>query len=283
MFFDDAGKPLRMVGFTSDVTRRKLIEEELRRSEAFLAEGQYLARMGSFSWRVDTDEITWSEQLYRMYEVDAGMPITCDVIRSRVHPEDVSLYEKLTDLARTGGDYVEWQYRLLMPNGSIKFMQAVAHATQDRDGQLEFIAAVQDVTASRLSQEALDKARAELAHAARVMSFGALTASIAHEVSQPLSGIITNASTCVRMLDADPPNIEGARETARRTIRDGNRASEVITRLRALFSRKDFTAESVDLNDARARGHRVDTCRAAEKPGHSADRIHAGSSAREGR
>jgi signal transduction histidine kinase len=77
-----------------------------------------------------------------------------------------------------------------------------------------------------------------------------LTASIAHEVNQPLSGIVTNASTCLRMLAADPPNLDGARETARRTIRDGHRASEVITRLRGLFGRKDVGTESVDLNEA---------------------------------
>ena len=85
---------------------------------------------------------------------------------------------------------------------------------------------------------------------ARVTSLGVLTASIAHEVNQPLSGIITNASTCLRMLAADPPNVEGARETATRTIRDGNRASEVITRLRALFSNKEAACESLDLNEA---------------------------------
>jgi len=239
-----------MVGFTSNVSRRKLVEEELRRSEAFLAESQQLARMGSFSWRVATNEITWSEHIYRIYEIDPGTPITFDLTRTRLHPEDVSLYEKMTDHARRGDDEFEWQYRLLMPDGSIKYMQAVAHAVQDRDDQLEYIAAVQDVTARRLSQEALDKARAELAHAARVMSLGTLTASIAHEVNQPLSGIITNASTCVRMLDADPPNIDGARETAKRTIRDGRRASDVIVRLRAMFRKKDFSVESVDLNEA---------------------------------
>lgn len=84
----------------------------------------------------------------------------------------------------------------------------------------------------------------------RVMSLGALTASIAHEVNQPLSGIITNASTCLRMLDANPPNVDGARQTAQRTIRDGHRASDVITRLRALFSKRDATTEAVDLNEA---------------------------------
>ena len=126
-----------------------------------------------------------------------------------------------------------------MPDQSVKYLHVVAHGTRDKDGQLEYIGAVQDVTQRRLSEEALGKARSELAHVARVTSLGALTASIAHEVNQPLSGIITNASTCLRMLAADPPNVDGARETARRTIRDGNRASDVITRLRALFGKKD--------------------------------------------
>jgi PAS domain S-box-containing protein len=123
-------------------------------------------------------------------------------------------------------------------------------AGEDHDGQLEYIGAVQDVTQRRSSEEALDKARSELSHLARVTRLGVLTASIAHELTQPLSGIITNATTCMRMLGADPPNLEGARETARRTIRDANRASEVVTRLRALFCKKEVTAESVDLNDA---------------------------------
>jgi C4-dicarboxylate-specific signal transduction histidine kinase len=129
-------------------------------------------------------------------------------------------------------------------------MLAVARATRDQAGQLEYIAAVRDVTAHRLADEALDKARSELAHVARIMTLGALTASIAHEVNQPLSGIITNASTCMRMLDAEPPNVDGARETTKRTIRDGRRAADVITRLRALFTHKDTATELVDLNQA---------------------------------
>jgi len=201
---------------------------------------------------VATDEITWSEQLYRIYEFEVGMPVTLELIRTRVHPEDVSLLEKMkmVDQARGGSNDFEWQYRLLMPDHSIKYMHAVAHATRDRDGQLEYIAAVQDVTVRRISEEALTRARTELAHVARATTLGTLTASIAHEVNQPLSGIITNASTCQRMLDADPPNVDGARETVRRTIRDGNRASDVITRLRALFGRKSATTESMDLNEA---------------------------------
>ncbi|MGH9475331.1 MAG: PAS domain-containing protein [Terriglobales bacterium] len=101
-----------------------------------------------------------------------------------------------------------------------------------------------------LNEAALGKARSELAQVARATSLSTLTASIAHEVNQPLSGIITNASTCLRMLSADPPNVAGALETARRTIRDGNRAAEVIQRLRALFAKKDLVPEAVDLNEA---------------------------------
>lgn len=102
----------------------------------------------------------------------------------------------------------------------------------------------------QISEETLHRVRSELTRVARVKSLGVLTASIAHEVNQPLAGIVTNASACLRMLDDDPPNVDGARETARRTIRDGNRASEVIARLRALFSKKDGLTGSLDLNEA---------------------------------
>jgi C4-dicarboxylate-specific signal transduction histidine kinase len=100
------------------------------------------------------------------------------------------------------------------------------------------------------AQEELRNTQADLAHMIRVTTMGELTASIAHEVNQPLAGMVTNASTCLRMLAADPPNVDGARETARRTIRDGNRMSDVIARLRALYSKKDATTEPMDLNEA---------------------------------
>jgi C4-dicarboxylate-specific signal transduction histidine kinase len=157
---------------------------------------------------------------------------------------------KMLTPGRGGRNDFEGHHRLIMPDNSIKYLHVIAHATQDEDGGLEYIATVQDVTARRVSEEALEKARAQLADVARVTSLGVLTASIAHELNQPLAGIITNASTCLRMLAADHPDIDGARETARRTIRDGNRASQVIARLRALFTKKESTTELVDLNEA---------------------------------
>jgi C4-dicarboxylate-specific signal transduction histidine kinase len=156
----------------------------------------------------------------------------------------------MIERASSAASDFQYEHRVLMPDHSVKYLHMIAHGTRNEDGELEYIGAVQDVTNRRLSEEALGKARSEVAHVARVMSLGALTASIAHEVNQPLSGIITNASTCMRMLDANPPNVDGARATARRTIRDGDRAAAVITRLRALFSKKAATIESMDLNEA---------------------------------
>jgi PAS domain S-box-containing protein len=238
------------VAFVLDLSDQKQAERALRRSEAFLAEGQRLSQIGTFSWRVATDEVTWSEQLYRIYEFEMGVPVTLELIRTRVHAEDLSVLEKMMERARGDANDFEWHYRLVMPDRSIKYLHAVAHPTRDQDSQVEYIAAIQDVTARRLSEDALDKARAQLTHVARATSLGVLTASIAHELNQPLSGIITNANTCLRMLAADPADVDGARETARRTIRDGNRASEMIARLRALFTKKESTTGPVDLNEA---------------------------------
>jgi len=241
--------PPSFTGYLRDITERKRAEQELRRSEAFLAEAQHLSRIGSFSWRVPTDEITWSEQLYRIFQIDQDAQVSFELIGTRIHPEDLSVFQEHIERSRRDSSDLRLEFRLQMPDGAVKYVHVVAHIRGDH-GQQEYIGAVQDVTERRSSEEALSKARSELSRVARVTSLGVLTASIAHEVNQPLSGIVTNASTCLRMLAADPPNVEGARETARRTIRDGNRASEVISRLRSLYGKKDPTIESVDLNEA---------------------------------
>jgi len=234
----------------TDIEDRKRAEEELQRSEALLAEAQRLTLTGSFSWRLDTDEITFSEQVYRIFEFDQDSPVTLAQIASRQHPEDIPLLSEKIDLARRGITNHNYEIRLQMPDGRIKYLRTSAYGARDRHGRPEYIGAIQDVTQRRASEEELSRARSELSRVSRFASLGVMTASIAHEINQPLSGIITNASTCLRMLTLDPPNVEGARETARRTIRDGNRASDVITRLRALFSKKDIIAERVNLNDA---------------------------------
>lgn len=222
---------------------------DLQRSEALLNEAQHLSSTGSFSWRVAGDTLEFSEQTYRMYGLDPEAPVTLELIASRTHPEDLPLWQELIAVARGPASDLDYVYRALLPDLSVRHLHLVAHGARDADGQLEYIGAIQDVTQRYAAEEALSKVRSELAHVTRLTTLGALTASIAHEVSQPLAGIVTNSSTCLRMLAAEPPNVAGARETVRRTLRDGHRAADVITRLRALFGNKGVTNERVDLNE----------------------------------
>ena len=235
----------------SATIERMRSDEALKRSAALLERTQQLSSAFCFSWCVETGEIGWSKELSQLFELDpADVPVTLELIGARIHPEDLPSFHEMIERARSGVSDFEFERRLRLPDNSVKYLRLVAHRTRDQYGQTEYIGAVQDVTHHRDTEEALAKLRAELARAARVTSLGVLTAAIAHEVNQPLAGIVANASTCRRMLAADPPDVEGARETARRTIRDAARAAEVVKRLRALFCKKAATRESLDLNEA---------------------------------
>jgi signal transduction histidine kinase len=211
---------------------------DLARSEALLSEAQHLSSTGSFLWRVSNDRITFSKQTYRIFGIDQNIPVSFDLAMSRVHPEDTPALLELLGRARTQGDDMDYEYRLLMPSRSVKYLHLVAHATQDQGGHIEYIGAIQDVTDRRVSGEALDKARSELVHVSRVASLGALTASIAHEVNQPLGAVVANANACLRWLDRQPPKLEEAKESVRQIVLDGVRGSEVLTGIRSLLRRE---------------------------------------------
>jgi len=243
---EENGNIFGWCGINTDIEERRRAESELRRAYDHLTEAQRLSHTGSFTADFERDEHTWSDELYRICEFEPGSTITIHSFGEIVHPEDVQLYQSGIEQAIAGADH-EIAFRIVTSSGVVKHLHGFAHRVADRP---VFVGAVQDVTESRLTEEALNRARSELEHMARVTTLGVLTASIAHEVNQPLAGIITNATTSLRMLDRDPPNLAGARETARRMIRDGNRAADVIGRLQALFGKREFTLESVDLNDA---------------------------------
>jgi signal transduction histidine kinase len=250
------GRPIFM-GAIQDVTENKLAEEalkareaELRRADVHLTEAQILSKTGSFTADLERDEHIWSDGFYRICELEPGsVKVTTQTLQAFVHPEDMSFFHGAIQRALSGEE-PEFVFRIVTPRGLTKHLRGIAHRVEQIPDRPIFVGAVQDVTESKVAEDALNRARTELAHVSRVTALGALTASIAHEVNQPLSGIITNATTCLDMLGDDPPDLEGARVTVQRTLRDGNRASEVIKRLRAMFSRKQPTTEPVDLNDA---------------------------------
>jgi len=247
-FHDIDGRIANWYGLVIDIEDRKRAEMELRRAYDSFADAQRLSHTGSFITDLVGDDHNWSEEALRIFEFDPGSKVTLQAIRDVIHPEDMPAFEAAFTRAIEGLD-VSLAYRIITSGGNVKHVRAIAHITQNMNGQPVFIGALQDVTEAKAAEEALNRAGAELAHVSRVTAVSALTASIAHEVNQPLSGIITNAGTCLRMLAADPPDLDGARETARRTLRDGNRAADVISRLRALFSKREFTLEPLDMND----------------------------------
>jgi PAS domain S-box-containing protein len=168
-----------------------------------------------------------------------------------VHPDDMPHIGPIFAEAIATGKPIDNEARIRRFDGVYRRVQVRGLPLRDTFGQiLRWYVLLADIEDRKRAEDALDQTREELARVARVMTLSALTASIAHEVNQPLSGIITNAGTGLRMLDADPPNVDGAREAARRALRDGHRAADVIARLRAMFSKKEFTLEPLDLNEA---------------------------------
>jgi PAS domain S-box-containing protein len=245
---DEAGGIVKWYGVNTDIEERKRAAAELQRAYDSFADAQRLSKTGSFVCDLVEDDLNWSDEAYRIFEFEPGTKVTIQRIRDIVHPDDLASFDSVISRGKSGAD-VEFAYRIVTSRGTVKHVRGVAHITGQTDGRSIFAGAVRDVTESMVAEEALNEARSALAHVARVTALSTLTASIAHEVYQPLSGIITNAGTCLRMLAANPPDIEGARLTAQRTIRDGNRASDVVARLRALFTRKDARWEPVDLNE----------------------------------
>ena len=222
----------------------------LFRSYVHLTEAQILSKTGSFTSDLERNEHIWSDGFYRICELEPGsIEIRTETLQAFVHPEDLTFFHGAIQRA-LAGEEPEFVFRIVTPGGVTKHLRGIAHRIEQIPDRPIFVGAVQDVTESKVAEEALNRARAELAHVSRVMTLGALTASIAHEVNQPLSGIITNATTCLDMLGDDPPDLEGARATVQRTLRDGNRASEVIKRLRVMFSHKLPTTEPLNLFDA---------------------------------
>ncbi|HEX5077637.1 MAG TPA: ATP-binding protein, partial [Geminicoccaceae bacterium] len=220
---------------------------DLRRADAYLAEAQRLSRTGSFGWNVASGEIFWSEEMYRIFGFDHPVALTTEMMIERIHPDDVEAVQRFIDRAPYDGGNWEFEHRLLMPDGSVKFLQVVAHAARDESGDLEFVGAVMDVTASKLSQEALHKAQSELAHLSRVMTLGEL-ALIAHEVNQPLAAIVTNGEASLRWLARSPPETGEVRSGLQRIIGDAKRAGEVIHRIRALSRNVEPERVRLDLN-----------------------------------
>jgi PAS domain S-box-containing protein len=244
------GRDKYVLSTMHDVTELRRAEELKRRSEAYLTEGQRLSHTGSWAWNVSTGDLYWSDEHYRIFGLDPEkFELTIEAAREFIHPEDRPAANQAFEKAIGEGTEFDWNFRIVRPDGTGRYVHSNAHPVFGDAGEVtEYVGTIMDMTRRKLSEEALRQAHAELAHASRVLTVGELTASIAHEVNQPLGAIVTNGNASLRLISRDPPNIEGAREAVDCMIADAMRASQVIVQIRALIKKSPPAMAPLNLN-----------------------------------
>ncbi|GGI23664.1 hypothetical protein GCM10010987_25530 [Bradyrhizobium guangdongense] len=223
-----------VVHLASIAIERSQAEAVLRRDEFYLTEGQRIGLTGTFAWDVTTDEVTFSDQLKRIFEFDSDTVVTIPRLRERIHPDDLRSSGVYLQEVQAGSDSPDYELRLRMPDDRIKYLSVCARMVRHEDGQVECLGAIQDITRRRLAENARDNIRSELAHVSRVVSLGALTASIAHEVNQPLASIVTSSETALRWLNRPEPDFGKVESVLRRVVSDARRAADIINRIRTM-------------------------------------------------
>jgi PAS domain S-box-containing protein len=247
---------LEYAGAVMDVTAAKHAEEALRRSEGYLSDAQRLTRTGSWAWNAATRQsVYWSQENFRLFGFDpeGGIP-SDEAFYRRVHPEDRDRVRREVFLERPDeGTHFDVEFRIVLPDGAVKYIRSTGHPIRNISGDLlEYVGTSIDVTERKRADEERERLRqvqADLAHLSRVTTMGELTASLAHEIRQPIAAAVTNAKTCLRWLGRAEPDVAEACEAASRIVKDITRAADIISRISSLFKKGALQRELVDVNE----------------------------------
>jgi PAS domain S-box-containing protein len=242
------------LGTAIDITEQELLTQELQRRQAHLAEAQKLTHTGSWAWRLaDRKIMHLSEEWYRIYGFDPveGAP-TWEEYFERVHSEDRLKWKDEGERAIAEKADYDHDFRILLPNGIVKWIHTVGHPVLSNIGDLEgFVGSSTDITELKSGEQEREKLRqleADLAHTNRVSTLGEMAASLAHEIKQPIAAAITSANSCIEWLAHEPPNLDRARAAAARIDKYGNRAAEIIDRIRSFYKKSPPQRGLVDVN-----------------------------------
>jgi PAS domain S-box-containing protein len=238
-----------------EIAKHNQVEAELRLSEAYLAEAQRMSHTGSWAWSPPPGDIRyWSEECYRVQGFDPkGIQPRFEEFLQRVHPDDRARVAEVIESAVREKVEFEFDYRIIHPGGEVRFARSVGHPILGPSGDLvEYVGTIIDVTDRRQAEkerERLREAQADLAHVSRITTMGELTASLAHEVNQPITAAVNGASTCVRWLTRDEPDLGEARDAALGVVRNAKRAADIINRIRSISKKGESKRQLADVND----------------------------------
>jgi len=258
--FDAEGRFSGYRGVASDLTDRKRAEQALQRSESYLAEAQRLSHTGSWGRNVANREIThWSKEIYRLYGFDpqAGTPPFAAVLQ-RIHRDDRAKLAEASDRAIRDGTEYELEFQVALPDGTTKYVHEIGHPVHNAAGELvEFVGTDMDITERkraeaeiRESERRYRELESELAHANRVATMGQLSASIAHEIAQPIAAARNDARAALNFLNRSPSDLTEVREALGCVVDDADRARDIIDRIRDHLKKGPPRCERFDLNKA---------------------------------
>ena len=253
--FSADGELVEMVATHVDVTERKRAAEALRRSENYLTEAQRLSHTGSWAWDPHKDKMVYcSKELLRLYGMAPRQDIpTVAEFMERIHPEDRDRVRQESIERGRGKIDHEMEYRLLLPDGTVKYVRSIRHPILDSSGEIiEVIGTVVDVTERKRAQEEHEKLRqleSDLAHVNRVSILGEMAATLAHEILHPIAAARNNARAAARFLDLSPPDLNEVRDALDCIVRDADRAKDIVGGIRAHMKKAPPRYDRFDLNE----------------------------------